>query len=1204
MRTKLPALLLTLLVLLGVRMHATPAAQAGADGGAWIELVGKDLSGWKGDARFWSVKDGAIVGASSDSVPCDRTTYLVREGFEVEDFELVAEYRIVGGNSGIQFRSANPQGFEVAGPQADIEDGESWTGCLYEQDGRGVMTTRGLRTTFTTNRKHERRFAAADQVLAAVKRHDWNTYRIVAVGGTIVLELNGVRSCETIDADAARRVRGLLALQLHAGPGMEVAYRSIKVRKLGPDDAPRLAELDSGSIEPHISPGPLPEWIWTGPDAGQAEQAAFERRFVLPFAPRKARLLGGADNHLAAWINGVRVLVHDDWSAIGAADALERLVRGENTLVLCAGNDGGPAGAWCELVVEGDDGKRLRLVSDASFAAVRLAGATAWNDAAAAQVDLARSGPAHALGRMGVAPWGMVDDPDGATSDASVDQALDAGGIEVQPGFVLELVHRPDPAAQGSWVALCEAPGGLLYASDQYGALWRARMDARPFVVERVPAKVGGAHGLAWHDGALYCVVAEGGDGVRTGLWRIDDKDGDGMPETARLLRAFDGGGEHGPHGIVVGPDGLLWIVGGNHTALPECATSRVPRLWGEDNLTPVVEDPRGHANGIRAPGGWIVKTDAEGRSFELHSMGYRNAYDIAFDARGELYTWDSDMEWDVGAPWYRPVRIAQAVSGSDYGWRTGAGKWPASWIDTLPSTIDLGRGSPTGLVFGTGLKAPRRWQQALYACDWSFGTIWAVGVREQGAGSTATALPFVRGTPFPATDILVGSDGALWITTGGRRTRSGLYRVHWDGGGVEEPAAPVVSEALAARRALERLHSPSATWSEADRAAVAAALVSPDRFLAHAARIALEHAAPAEFDACARRLGAADGDLLVAALHRHPAEKRAWCFEQLNLLPGGSVEERRDWLRLVQLAIIRLAPLDDEIRAARERAEAMPWCGDERADRDLATLLAHFGGTRAIERLLARFDEATKQEDLLHIAYALSTTKGFEVDQSRRFLVRYGDLLPLMRGGESLQLYAERIRERFVAAIPPAQLASLADAIATRPRESTAVAAAAPAAFVKHWTREELGAAVNSRASITPVAAGRAAWARAGCGACHRIEDAGGSTGPDLTTLGSRFGQEDLFDALLEPSKTISDQYADTEVQTTEGDLLVGRVEGEADGLLRLVEVSGRKVEIPLAEIAVRRPWKLSRMPAGTLDTLDADGVAALVDYALGRSR
>ena len=91
------------------------------------------------------------------------------------------------------------------------------------------------------------------------------------------------------------------------------------------------------------------------------------------------------------------------------------------------------------------------------------------------------------------------------------------------------------------------------------------------------------------------------------------------------------------------------------------------------------------------------------------------------------FFTYDADMEWDLGAPWYRPTRINHVVSGSDYGWRSGTGKWPAYYEDSLPPVVDIGPGCPTGVINGLGAKFPAKYQDAIYALDWTFGTIYAI---------------------------------------------------------------------------------------------------------------------------------------------------------------------------------------------------------------------------------------------------------------------------------------------------------------------------------------------------------------------------------------------------------------------------------------------------------------------------------------------
>ena len=163
------------------------------------------------------------------------------------------------------------------------------------------------------------------------------------------------------------------------------------------------------------------------------------------------------------------------------------------------------------------------------------------------------------------------------------------------------------------------------------------------------------------------------------GLWRLQDTDSDDQFDKASWISKCNGRGEHGTHGIVLAPDGKsIYFSNGNHTSLPENMMYRRPVAIGEDHLITRLWDANGHAKNSFAPGGYVCKSDPDGKNVELIAGGFRNQYDIAFDANGELFTFDSDMEWDMGSPWYVPTRINHIVSGGDYGWRSGAGRWPS----------------------------------------------------------------------------------------------------------------------------------------------------------------------------------------------------------------------------------------------------------------------------------------------------------------------------------------------------------------------------------------------------------------------------------------------------------------------------------------------------------------------------------------------
>ena len=214
---------------------------------------------------------------------------------------------------------------------------------------------------------------------------------------------------------------------------------------------------------------------------------------------------------------------------------------------------------------------------------------------------------------------------------------------------------------------------------------------------------------------------------------------------------------------------------------------SQPPRNWGEDQLLPRQWDANGHARGILAPGGWVAKTDPDGKTWEMVSIGFRNSYDMAFNADGELFVYDADMEWDFGMPWYRPTRVVHATGGSEFGWRSGTGKWPSYYVDSLPPMVEIGPGSPVGVTFGYGAKFPAKYQKALFICDWTFGTMYAIHAEPSGSTYKATKEEFLSRTPLPLTDNAVGPDGALYFTIGGRGTQSELYRVTYAG---PEPTA------------------------------------------------------------------------------------------------------------------------------------------------------------------------------------------------------------------------------------------------------------------------------------------------------------------------------------------------------------------------------------------------------------------------------
>ena len=194
---------------------------------------GKDLTAWEGKPGGWWVEDGAITSRSTKENPCVKHHYLYWRGGEPADFILRFKYRLVGGNSGVQIRSQTRPNWDTWGYQADMEAGKQWTGCLFQHD-RGGVVMRGKKAVIAEDgTRTEETFASGDQLQKKVKDGDWNDYEIIAKGSKIVLKINGQLMCEVDDRDAKLACRkGIIALQMHPGPPMDVRFRDLRIKIL------------------------------------------------------------------------------------------------------------------------------------------------------------------------------------------------------------------------------------------------------------------------------------------------------------------------------------------------------------------------------------------------------------------------------------------------------------------------------------------------------------------------------------------------------------------------------------------------------------------------------------------------------------------------------------------------------------------------------------------------------------------------------------------------------------------------------------------------------------------------------------------------------------------------------------------------------------------------------------------------------------
>lgn len=215
-----------------------PSSSASAAEDSWESIFdGKSLKDWDGNPDFWSVQDGAITGQTTPKKPTKGNTFIIWRGGEVGDFELKLQYKIVGGNSGIQYRSFEVEDnkWVVGGYQGDFEAGKTYSGILYGERFRGILANRGQKTVIGEDGKPTIVGSVGDtnEIQSKIKDEDWNDYHIVAKGNVFKHFINGVATIECTDEDDEARATGILALQLHAGPPMVVQFRKIMIKHTG-----------------------------------------------------------------------------------------------------------------------------------------------------------------------------------------------------------------------------------------------------------------------------------------------------------------------------------------------------------------------------------------------------------------------------------------------------------------------------------------------------------------------------------------------------------------------------------------------------------------------------------------------------------------------------------------------------------------------------------------------------------------------------------------------------------------------------------------------------------------------------------------------------------------------------------------------------------------------------------------------------------
>ena len=790
--------------------------------------------------------------------------------------------------------------------------------------------------------------------------------------------------------------------------------------------------------------------------------------------------------------------------------------------------------------------------------------------------------------------------------------------IQVQEGFKIEVVYTV-PKEQGSWVSLTVDNKGRFIVSDQLGKLYRLTLaGGKPPVVEPILSylndadkekrrgEIGSAQGLLWVSDRLY-VVVNSKEGIVSGLYRLTSAPGSDGFESAELLTAIGGGGEHGPHGVTLGPDGKsLYICAGNDCGLPKFSKNNVSKAWGGDQLlSPETQSWDWHSKNGAVPGGWVCRTDLDGKNWEILSAGFRNHYRLAFNQDGELFTSDGDNEWQIGLPWYRPPRICHVVSGADFGWRSTQWKLPDYFPDTVSHVAVLPRGGPSGIVFGTGAKFPARYQRALFALDWATGTIYAVHLTPTGATYAGAVEPFIRGRPLAVTDALIGADGSMYFIVGGRDIQTHLYCATYIG--TESTALAGKSDeatetARFLRRKLEALHGVEAfetieiAWPQLQHA---------DPAIRYAARVAIEHQNVEGWQerVFSEKNPQAFLDAAMALARCGKPLLRDRLLEALQKVDWGTLndEQRIVLLRDYSLAFIRMGKPDDRKIADRiaEELSAHYPASSELVDRELSRVLVHLRAPGVVDRTFALLKAASSQEQQMHLGYVLSFTKDSWTAVQRTEFLEWSVRAQALGGGREVRDLLVELRNVCLVAAPPDEKKHWDEVLP----KMDAPSLVSSQKFVRKWTLDELLPLVNVDLSQRDTAKGQKVYHAASCIVCHYMNSEGTGIGPDLTAVGSRLDRRSILESILEPSKVIADQFAVMKFKMLDGTRITGRVLCETNGIYQVSTdplTPSDYVEIKKNDIVSQKASTTSTMPDGLLNGLNQDEILDLMAFLL----
>ena len=479
--------------------------------------------------------------------------------------------------------------------------------------------------------------------------------------------------------------------------------------------------------------------------------------------------------------------------------------------------------------------------------------------------------------------------------------------------------------------------------------------------------------------------------------------------------------------------------------------------------------------------------------------------------------------------------------------------------------------------------------------------------------------------TPLNMTGIIIGDDGAMYFTTGGRHTQGALFRITYTGAEATTPAdlhdkagddARMLRHKLEAFDGREDAKAVDLAWPQ---------LSSGDRFLRYAARIAIESEPLDQWKsrALAETNATAALTALLAVARLGGPESQAEIFKALANFPMAQLKgeaQQLEKLRIIEVALSRQGKPSTDLSAPliAELSPLYP-ANTISLNRELCQILLALDAPQAIDRTIKLLGAAPTQEEQLNYVVPLRTiTNGWTPELRRQYFTWWTikrdasqhppDVLRWFAeagreysDGASFNNFLVKIRRAAVSTVPPQELASLQPVLDAwiEPMPKLRVSKK-KRSFVQDWKMADLVPALDEVGHGRNFAQGQDAAFAVQCLMCHRMGEEGGSVGPELTAVASRFSRKDILESILEPSKVISEQYANTDISLKNGDVVSGRIVSETPDkiIVRPSMLAPDMQEISKADIKTRELSKISPMPPGLVNILTKQEILDLLAY------